>query len=58
MAACARSVAVDNRILIHCAKLKQQSFSRRDFRKINRAEVPQIFVRKELALYAGCLALR
>ena len=58
MASGTLSVAVNYRILIHGAELQQQPFSGRNFGKLNRAEVPQIFFWKQLPLHAGRIALR
>ena len=58
MASGTLSVAVNYRILIHGAELQQQPFSGKNFGKLNRAEVPQIFFWKQLPLHAGRIALR
>ena len=58
MASGTLSIAVNYRILIHGAELQQQPFSGRNFGKLNRAEVPQIFFWKQLPLHAGRIALR
>ena len=47
-----------SRQVIHGAELQQQPFSGRNFGKLNRAEVPQIFFWKQLPLHAGRIALR
>ena len=57
MASCTLSVAVNHRILIHRAELQQQTFSVRNFGKLNRTEVPQIFFWKQLPLHTGRIAL-
>ena len=58
MASGTLSVAVNYRILIHGAELQQQPFSGRNFGKLNRTEVPQIFFWKQLPLHAGRIAPR